>query len=144
VANPPIAADLRQALDRLRAVAAKIALDLELGVDERAEPGDFLVGQVTNLLVRIELELLADLACARGTDAVDVREPDLEPLLGGEIDACNASRSRYPCLCLCRGLEQITMVRPCRLITRQRSHIGLTDGRTFIVILCSRFSGGET
>src|SRR5215469_12917985 len=40
---------------------------------------------------------------------------------------------RYPCLCLCRGLEQMTMVVPCRLITRQRSHMGLTEGRTFIV-----------
>src|SRR5215467_4841949 len=39
---------------------------------------------------------------------------------------------RYPCLCLCRGLLQMTMVVPCRLITRQRSHMGLTDGRTFI------------
>ena len=29
-------------------------------------------------------------------------------------------------------IEQITMVRPCRLITRQRSHMGLTEGRTFI------------
>src|SRR5437764_12978293 len=38
----------------------------------------------------------------------------------------------YPCLCLCRGLVQMTMVVPCRLITRQRSHMGLTDGRTFI------------
>src|SRR3989337_2057709 len=37
-----------------------------------------------------------------------------------------------PCLCLCRGFEQMTIVRPCRLITRQRSHIGLTEGRTFI------------
>jgi hypothetical protein len=26
----------------------------------------------------------------------------------------------------------MTMVRPCRLITRQRSHMGLTDGRTFM------------
>jgi hypothetical protein len=26
----------------------------------------------------------------------------------------------------------MTMVRPCRLITRQRSHMGFTDGLTFI------------
>src|SRR5688572_5784802 len=26
----------------------------------------------------------------------------------------------------------MTMVRPCRLITRQRSHMGFTDGRTFM------------
>src|SRR5690349_20702217 len=26
----------------------------------------------------------------------------------------------------------MTMVEPCRLMTRQRSHMGLTDGRTFI------------
>jgi hypothetical protein len=26
----------------------------------------------------------------------------------------------------------MTMVRPCRLITRQRSHMGLTDALTFI------------
>src|SRR5215472_19014884 len=37
-----------------------------------------------------------------------------------------------PCLCLWRGLLQMTMVRPCRLMTRQRSHMGLTDGRTFM------------
>src|SRR4029079_995397 len=30
------------------------------------------------------------------------------------------------------GLVQMTMVVPCRLITRQRSHMGLTEGRTFI------------
>src|SRR3954449_712966 len=45
-------------------------------------------------------------------------------------------RATYPCLCLCRGLlVQMTMVRPCRLITRQRSHMGLTEARTFIVVL---------
>src|ERR1700747_2128081 len=43
-----------------------------------------------------------------------------------------AMRAIYPCLCLWRGLLQMTMVVPCRLMTRQRSHMGLTDGRTFI------------
>src|SRR3954451_5152543 len=43
-------------------------------------------------------------------------------------------RALYPGLCLCRGLVQMTMVVPCRLITRQRSHMGLTEGRTFIVL----------
>jgi hypothetical protein len=35
---------------------------------------------------------------------------------------------------LCRGFVQITITLPCRLITRQRSHIGLTDGLTFMAI----------
>jgi len=29
----------------------------------------------------------------------------------------------------------MTIVRPCRLMTRQRSHMGLTDGRTFMSLL---------
>src|SRR5207253_5074234 len=41
----------------------------------------------------------------------------------------------YPCLCLWRGLVQMTMVFPCRLITRQRSHMGLTEARTFMGFL---------
>src|SRR6185437_12303437 len=46
--------------------------------------------------------------------------------------------SFYPCRCLWRGLLlQMTMVRPCRLMTRQRSHMGLTDGRTFMTPGCS-------
>src|SRR3712207_8735766 len=43
-----------------------------------------------------------------------------------------ATLSPYPWRCLWRGFVQMTIVRPCRLITRQRSHIGLTEGRTFM------------
>src|SRR5215207_2111072 len=35
----------------------------------------------------------------------------------------------------------MTMVRPCRLITRQRSHMGLTDGRTFKALLLAVAEG---
>jgi len=43
-----------------------------------------------------------------------------------------ANLSPYPWRCLCRGFVQMTMVLPCRLITRQRSHMGLTEALTFI------------
>src|SRR3954451_7518861 len=41
-------------------------------------------------------------------------------------------RANYPCLCLWRGFVPMTMGGPCRLMMRQRSHMGLTDGRTFM------------
>src|SRR3954468_348665 len=39
----------------------------------------------------------------------------------------------YPCRCLCRGFWQITSTRPWRRMILHFSHIGLTDGRTFMV-----------
>jgi hypothetical protein len=52
-------------------------------------------------------------------------------VLAGQSPVMVVRWRTYPCLCLWRGLVQMTMVRPCRLITRQRSHMGFTDGRTF-------------
>src|SRR5919197_4591760 len=39
----------------------------------------------------------------------------------------------YPCRCLCRGFWQMTSTRPWRRMILHFSHIGLTDGRTFMV-----------
>src|SRR5919198_5868782 len=49
VPDPAVGADLAQALDRLRALAAQVPLDLEVLVDVLAELLDLLVGEVTNL-----------------------------------------------------------------------------------------------
>ena len=38
----------------------------------------------------------------------------------------------YPCRCLCRLFWQITRTRPWRRMILHFSHIGLTDGRTFM------------
>src|SRR3954451_14440561 len=39
----------------------------------------------------------------------------------------------YPCRCLCRGFEQMTSAAPWRRMILHFSHIGLTEGRTFII-----------
>src|SRR5919204_2572505 len=39
----------------------------------------------------------------------------------------------YPCRCLCRGFWQMTRTRPWRRMILHFSHIGFTDGRTFMV-----------
>src|SRR3954468_2527325 len=50
----------------------------------------------------------------------------------GSASEAEGGHGPYPCLCLWRGFVQMTMVVPCRLMMRQRSHMGLTDGRTFM------------
>jgi hypothetical protein len=87
VADAAVRADLGEPLDRLLPVAAQIALDLELRVDVVAELRDLFVGQVLDLRVGVEAELRGYLARGRLADPVDVRQPDLEPLLVGKVDS---------------------------------------------------------
>ena len=86
MAEAAVGADLLQPLDRLLALTAQIALDLKR-VDVLAELRDLVVGQILDLLVRRKAQLGADLARRRLADAVDVGQPDLEPLLVREIDS---------------------------------------------------------
>src|SRR5918911_950024 len=58
VAQAAVAADLHQALDVLRALAAEVALDRQLGVDEVAQLGDLVVGEVADVRVRCDAGLL--------------------------------------------------------------------------------------
>src|SRR3954449_8714087 len=71
VAKAAIGADLREPLDVLRAVPAKVTLDLAR-FDRLAELHDLIVGQVFHVRVGIDTRLPEDLARGRVTDAVDV------------------------------------------------------------------------
>jgi hypothetical protein len=99
VAYAPVGADLGEPLDRLLPVAAQVALDLEVRVDEVAELRDLFVGEVLDLGVRAETELRGDLARRRLADSVDVGQPDLEALLVRKVDSGDACyRSALPLL----------------------------------------------
>src|SRR5712692_681135 len=84
-----VRADLAETLDRLRALAAEVAFDLQVSVDVVAQLRDLLVREVAHLRVGRQPECSADLLRGRLADAVDVRQPDLEPLLVRQIDSCD-------------------------------------------------------
>src|SRR3954467_13773912 len=98
VADAPVRADLGEALDRLRALAPQVALDLEIAVDVGAELRDLVVGEVADLRVRREAQVGRDLVRRRLADAEDVCQPDLEPLLVREIDSGDARQLTLPLL----------------------------------------------
>src|ERR1700753_2305517 len=87
MAQATIAAEIHQALDVHRGVAAQIAFDEIIAVDDFANLDDFGFGQVMDATVRRDADLLDDLARLGGTDSMDIAKADLDPLLGGNIDA---------------------------------------------------------
>jgi len=92
VPHPAVRADLLEALDRLGALAAEVALDLQVRVDVLAELRDLVLGQVAHLGVRREAERGTDLLRRRLAHAEDVRETDLEPFLVRQVhtrDTCH-------------------------------------------------------
>src|SRR3954454_12987278 len=54
-------------------------------------------------------------------------------LLSGMLIPAMRAKASYPCRCLCRGFWQMTSTRPFRRMILHFSHIGLTDGRTFMI-----------
>ncbi len=58
MAQAAVAADLLQALDVLRALAPQVALDGQLVVDRVAQLGDLVLGEVADVGVRVDADLL--------------------------------------------------------------------------------------
>jgi hypothetical protein len=81
MAKATIAADLHQTLDVLTGLAAKIALDLDVLVDELTETNDLFLREVPDPGLRVDPGLTQN-ALARGeSDTEYVRQSDLYALL---------------------------------------------------------------
>ncbi len=88
----PVAAQIHQALDVHRHVAAQIAFDQEVAVDDFANLDDFGFRQVADPAGGIDPKLGNDLLGSMRADSMDIAEPDCDSLLGRNIyagDTCH-------------------------------------------------------
>src|SRR5690606_24649595 len=83
VAEAAVAAEIHEALDVQRHLAAEVTLDLEVLVDGLADLADLGVVQVVRLLALGDARELADALRAVRTDAVDVLQRDDRVLPAG-------------------------------------------------------------
>src|SRR5690606_19131053 len=101
VPNTPVAAEIHEALDVHRHLAAQIAFDGELR-DDVAQARDLGFRQVFHLRGRLDAGRLADVERTAAADAEDVRQRDADVLVRGDIDArytCHMSSSNPGAAC---------------------------------------------
>ncbi|MPN20016.1 hypothetical protein SDC9_167392 [bioreactor metagenome] len=89
VAHPPIAADLGQALDVHRHVAAQVAFHNIAVGDGLAELCLVVLGQVLHAGIGIDPGFCKDLVGAGAPNAENVGESDLHPLILRQVNAGN-------------------------------------------------------
>jgi hypothetical protein len=88
VTNAPVAVDLLEALEVELKVPAEVTFDGDaVGLNDRNDDPDLLVGQFTRAGVRVDVRLAEDLLRERKADAIDVRERSFDALLIGDINA---------------------------------------------------------
>ena len=81
MAETAIGADIHQALDVHRDLAATRSLHLELRLDDLTEPPRLLLGETLHTRVRADARHGEDLRRGRATDPKDVGQRDLDALL---------------------------------------------------------------
>ena len=91
VAQAAIGAQVHQALDVDRDLAAQIAFDHVIAVNRLADLQHFRVGELGDAAIRRDVNLVANLLGLRRTDAVDVLQRDDDALVGGNVDASYTS-----------------------------------------------------
>src|SRR5262245_47060522 len=94
--HPPPAPDFHQALDVHRDLLAEITFHSSLFLDHPADLPDVFLGQILDTDVRTDAGLGQDVVRALPPDAVDVGQPDLDPLGAGKVNACYTSHFNSP------------------------------------------------
>ena len=98
MADAPVAADLGQALDVHRHIAAQVALHGVLVADDLTQLGLLGVGEVLHPGIGVDARLLEDLARAGAANAVNIGESDLDSLLLRQINAGYTCHTLLPLL----------------------------------------------
>src|SRR5690606_19170088 len=96
VAQAPVAADVHQPLDVHLHAATQVAFHLVVGGDKIAQTVGFLLGQVPHLRVGIHARRPKNLLGAGTANAVNVRQPNDDPLVAGQVDAGNSRHRPSP------------------------------------------------
>lgn len=86
VADALVAADLDFSFDVLLNLSSQVTFDLVVGFDKTPDLGDFVVGHGADPCVGIDASLGTYLLRSGQTDAVDVGQRDLEPLVTRNVD----------------------------------------------------------
>ena len=68
-------------------LADVIAFDFEVLIDEDPDAADFVVGEIANASVEVDVAGFTDLLRSRAADAEDVGEGDLDSLFARDVDA---------------------------------------------------------
>src|SRR6185503_16855360 len=131
-----IAADIHQPLDVHLHSLTQVAFDFALRFQDITDAAQLVFTQVSDAGIQIDTSFLEHRVRTRTTNAVNVGQANLGSLVRWQIYSsytCHLN-SRYPCLCLCLGLTQITRTTPLRWMTLHLSHIFFTDARTFMTV----------
>jgi hypothetical protein len=81
MAKPPIAADVHEPFDVHGDFLTEITFHSTFLIDDPADLADLFLGEVLHPKFRADTRLLQDEPRACMADAIDIREPDIDPFL---------------------------------------------------------------
>src|SRR5262245_34396916 len=90
MAQAPVTAEIHQALDIHRDVAAKIAFHDIVAIDDLADLDDLRFGQLTDAPIRWNGDLGANLPGEGIANPMNIRQSHLDPLVGRDVHACDS------------------------------------------------------